>query len=284
MSTGHAWRHRRRPWARTAAAGVAFAVIASVAACGAGGPVGTPIINLYYPPEQNLQKVVDDCNAQAQGRYRIQYTVLPRQADDQRVQMVRRLAARDTGMDVLGLDVTWTQEFASAKWILEWTGANKAEVQWGTLAGPLETARYQGRLYAAPKNTNVQLLWYRTDLVQQPPQTWDEMIKMAQDLKAQGRTYQVITMGAQYEGLVILYNTLVASAGGGILNQDGTKAVFDSGAVKALAVLQRFAAAGVTTPSFTNELEDTARLAARRRSCTTTPPTFSWPGSSARRR
>jgi multiple sugar transport system substrate-binding protein len=67
-------------------------------------------------------------------------------------------------------------------------------------------------------------------------------------------------MGAEYEGLVVLYNTLTASAGGEIVNEEGTEAVFDEGAVRALAVLQRFATAGVTSPSFTNAMEDDARL------------------------
>ena len=57
-----------------------------------------------------------------------------------------------------------------------------------------------------------------------------------------------------------LYNTIVASARGRILNEDGTKAVFDAGAVRGLDLLQRFATAGVTSPSFTNTLEDDARL------------------------
>ncbi|EEP70645.1 ABC sugar transporter permease component [Micromonospora sp. ATCC 39149] len=253
-------RHRRRPAARAGAVAAALALVAPLAACGSGGDGGTPTINLYYPPEQNLQKVVDDCNAEAQGRYRIAYRVLPRQADDQRVQLVRRLAAGDTGMDVLGLDVTWTQEFASADWIREWTGQDRADVEQGTLAGPLDTARYQGKLYGAPKNTNVQLLWYRTDLVPQPPKTWDDMIKQAQDLKAQGKPYQVLTMGAQYEGLVVLYNTLAESAGGKILSDDGKQAVMDAGTVTALDQLRRFATSGVTSPSFSNATEDPVRL------------------------
>ncbi|MEV4759534.1 ABC transporter substrate-binding protein [Micromonospora sp. NPDC049559] len=262
MREAEAGRHRWRPRTRAvAAAGLALALAAPLAACGSGDPGGAPTINLYYGPEQNLQKVVDDCNARAGGRYRIAYQVLPRQADDQRVQMARRLAARDSAMDLLGLDVTWTQEFASANWIREWTGARKAEVERGTLAGPLATAQYQGKLYAAPKNTNVQLLWYRSDLVPRPPRTWDEMIQMSQQLKAEGKPYQVITMGAQYEGLVVLYNTLTASAGGAIVSEDGKQAVFDPGAVKALGVLQRFASSGVTAPGFTNSVEDDARLA-----------------------
>ncbi|RKF29370.1 ABC transporter substrate-binding protein [Micromonospora globbae] len=251
---------RRRPRVRVGAAAAAVVLAASVAGCGAGGDGGTPTINLYYPPEQNLQKVVDTCNTQAAGRYRIVYRVLPRQADDQRVQMVRRLAAEDSGMDVLGLDVTWTQEFASADWILEWTGQDKAEVEQGTLAGPLETARYDGKLYGAPKNTNVQLLWYRKDLVPEPPKTWDQMISMAQDLKRQGKPYQVLTMGAQYEGLVVLYNTLAESAGGRILSDDGGKAVMDEGTVRALEQLRNLATSGVTSPSFSNATEDPVRL------------------------
>ncbi|GAB3939447.1 ABC transporter substrate-binding protein [Micromonospora vulcania] len=245
---------------RAVAAAAALTLVAPMAACGSGDDGGPPTINLYYPPEQNLQKVVDDCNAQAQGRYEIAYQVLPRQADDQRVQMVRRLAAEDSGMDVLGLDVTWTQEFASADWIREWTGQDKAEVEQGTLAGPLDTARYQDKLYAAPKNTNVQLLWYRKDLVPQPPKTWDQMISAAQQLRDQGKPYQVLTMGAQYEGLVVLYNTLAESAGGKILNDDGTQSVMDAGTVRALEQLQRFATSGVTSPSFTNATEDPVRL------------------------
>ncbi|MGC5033352.1 ABC transporter substrate-binding protein [Micromonospora sp. DT229] len=251
---------RRRPRVRVAAAAAALTVMAPLAACASGDDTGVPVINLYYPPEQNLQQVVDRCNTEAAGRYRIVNRVLPREADEQRVQLVRRLAASDDGMDVLGLDVTWTQEFAGAKWIREWTDKDRAEVEEGTLEGPLETARYEDKLYGAPKNTNVQLLWYRKDLVPEPPTSWDEMISTAQGLKEQGKPHQVLTMGAQYEGLVVLYNTLVASAGGNLLNEDGTEAVVDDGAVRALEVLRTFATSGVASPSFSNATEDPVRL------------------------
>ncbi len=244
---------------RLVATALAGALAVSMAACSSDGD-GIQI-NVYYAPENNFQTVVDDCNRQAGGRYHINYQVLPRGADDQRVQLARRLAAGDQEMDVLALDVTWTPEFANAGWVLEWTGQDRAAAEAGTLAQPLQTATWQGKLYAAPKNTNVQLLWYRTDLVQRPPTTWDQLIQMALELKQQGKTYQVLTMGAQYEGLVVLYNTLVASAGGKIISDDGMRAVMDAGAVRGLEVLQRFASSGVTAPSFTNQLEDDVRLA-----------------------
>ena len=245
---------------RVAAAVAALAVCLPLAAACGGEGDGVPVINLYYAPEENLQEVVDECTAAADGRYRIEYQLLPRGADDQRVQLVRRLAAEDSQMDILGLDVTWTQEFASAEWIQEWTGEQQEQAEQGTLAGPLESARYQDRLYAAPKNTNVQLLWYRADLVDQPPRTWDGLIEAAQRLREQGEVHQIITMGAQYEGLVVLYNTITASAGGQILDEGGTEAVFDQGAVRALEILNRLATSGVTSPSFSNAIEDDARL------------------------
>ncbi|MFF5082835.1 ABC transporter substrate-binding protein [Actinoplanes sp. NPDC000266] len=261
MATIDRHPQRRTLRARALAAGAALALAAPLAACGSDDNGGVPVLNLYQFPVENMQSVVDMCNQKAAGKYEIKYQVLPRAADDQRVQMVRRLAAKDDSMDLLGMDVTWTQEFASANWIKEWTGADRSEIENGTLPGPLASGEYDGKLYAAPNNTNVQLLWYRKDLVPTPPKTWDEMIQMSQKLKAEGKTYQVLTMGAQYEGLVVLYNSLVASSDGTVVSEDGKSAVMDAGAINALRTLKTFATAGVTSPSFSNMIEDDVRLA-----------------------
>ncbi|MEU5693702.1 ABC transporter substrate-binding protein [Actinosynnema sp. NPDC020468] len=235
----------------------AVLAVSGVAGCGSDG--GQTVVNVYKYPQENFQKIVDKCNERGKD-YTIVYHKLPREADGQREQMVRRLAAGDTGMDVLALDVTWTAELAKAGWIKEFTGADKAAVESGTLETPLDTARYEGRLYGAPDNTNVQLLWYRSDLVPTPPKTWDEMIEMASKLKSEGKPGLIEAQGKQYEGLVVLFNTLVNSAGGQILDENGTKAVVDDKAVKALEVLKKFATSDVVDPSFSNAAEDDARL------------------------
>ncbi|HWD02650.1 MAG TPA: ABC transporter substrate-binding protein [Amycolatopsis sp.] len=223
-----------------------------------GGSSGLTI-NVYYSPEDHFQTVVDNCNKAAGGRYRIVYNKLQRGADDQRIQMARRLAAGDTSMDVLGLDVTWVSEFAEAGWAEEWTGQNKAKASAGVLQGPLETATYNGKLYAAPKNTNVQLLWYDDRITPNPPKTWDEMMQMSRQLKDAGKPYSIVFTGAQYEGLVVIYNTLVASLGGHILSDDGKSVVMDAGAVQALQLLKQVSSSGLTDPSLTNQKEDDVR-------------------------
>jgi multiple sugar transport system substrate-binding protein len=245
-------------WRMLAVSGVALAVAPLVAACGSDG--GTEI-NVYYAPEEHFQSVIDQCNQKADGRYEIVYRKLPRDADGQREQMVRRLAAGDTDLDILGLDVTWVPEFAEAKWLEEWTGSNKSEAGDGVLEGPLKTATWNDKLYAATKNTNVQLLWYDDSVTPRPPQTWSEIITTAKRLKDEGKPYRVVFTGAQYEGLVVTYNTMVASYGGHILSDDGKKVVMDQGAVDALKLLKEVTTQGITDPSLTNTQEQQVQQA-----------------------
>lgn len=245
-------------WRMFAVGGAALALAPMVAACGSSG--GTTI-NVYYAPEQNFQTIIDRCNEQAKDRYQIVYQKLPRDADGQREQMVRRLAAGDSDLDILGLDVTWVPEFAEAKWLQEWTGQNKTAAETDVLAGPLRTATWNGKLYAATKNTNVQLLWYDKSLTPTPPTTWREMIANAKQLKDQNKPYQIVFTGAQYEGLVVTYNTMVASYGGEILSADGKQVVMNTGAVDALRLLQNVTSQGVTDPSLTNAQEQQVQQA-----------------------
>ncbi|MBB4683245.1 ABC transporter substrate-binding protein [Amycolatopsis jiangsuensis] len=238
-------------------------VLAAAALTGCSAQQGTTI-NLYISPEDHLQTVVDRCTEQAHGRYRIVYHKLPRGADGQREQMARRLAAGDGAMDVLGLDVTWVPEFAEAGWIEPWTGADEAAATRDVLPAPLATARWQGKLYGATKNTNVQLLWYDDRVTPRPPRSFDEMMDRARQLKAGGEPYEIVFTGAQYEGLVVFYNTLVASAGGHILSDDGKSVVLDDGAVRALALLKTLTSSGITDPSLTNQKEDEVSRAFQR--------------------
>lgn len=247
---------RRRKLA--AAISAALVAVPVVAACGSEG--GGVTVNVYKYNQEHFQEIVDNCNAQADDRYKIVYYKLPREADGQREQMVRRLAAKDDSMDVLALDVTWTAELARAGWIKEFPGPVRSQVENGTLRTPLDTATYEGKLYGAPDNTNVQLLWYRTDLVPTPPKTWNEMIRMAEDLVAQGKPGLIVAQGRQYEGLVVLFNTLVKSAGGRILDESGTTAIVDDKAVAALEALKKLATSAAIDPSFSNAAEDQARL------------------------
>src|SRR5712692_6770627 len=245
----------RRPGARPRrlAAGLAAAALAStaLAACGTAGAASGPVtLNYYLYPDTSgaTTQAVAACSAQSHGKYTISYQLLPTGSDGQRLQLVRRLAAHDSTIDIMGLDVTWEAEFANAGWIVPWTGANKAAVVNGTITPALQTAIWKGQLVAAPYNTNTQLLWYRSDLVPHPPTTWAQMIAMAEALAKQGKPHYIEIQGAQYEGNTVWFNTMNASAGGTVLDPTATKVALGAPALKALSIMRQLAHSPAADP------------------------------------
>ncbi len=219
-------------------------------------------ISFYDQPgsQTATQANADACTKQSGGKYKIDYIKLPTAADQQRLQLVRRMAAGDTSVDIMGLDVTWEAEFAEAGWILPWTGQNETNARKDQLAGPLATATWQGKVVAIPYNSNTQLLWYRKDLVPKPPATWDQMISQAEALAKQGKPHYIEEQGAQYEGLTVWFNSMVASAGGTILSPDSKTVTLGPPAVTALTTMHRLATSAAADPSLSNDQEDQGRL------------------------
>jgi multiple sugar transport system substrate-binding protein len=255
---GQGWRRRLAP---LAAAVVAAPVLV---ACGGGGGGGTPTLNWYIFPEPSgaFATAATNCSKQSNGAYSIKIQTLPSSADGQRQQMVRRLAAKDKGLDILGLDVVWPAEFYKAGWIEEWTGAHAASARQGALPTALETGTVNGKLVAAPFNSNTQLLWYRKDLVPNPPTTWDQMIQQAQDLARQGKPHLVEIQGNSYEGYTVWVNAMVDSAGGSILSKDGTKVELSGPAAdRAVSLIGKLANSAAADPSLSVQQEDQNRLA-----------------------
>ncbi len=255
----------------TAAAACALAIV-PLSGCGAGGD-NSGVVSLYVPASETatFAAVAKRCNEEFGGRFRIQQFSLPKGADDQRLQLARRITGNDDSLDIMAMDVVWTAEFAEAGWALPLSddpaGQAEADAVADTLPGPLETAKWQGKLFAAPVTTNTQMLWYRPDLVAPPPPTWDQMIAEATRLHAEGKPSWIAVQAKQYEGLVVWFNSLLESAGGRVLSEDGkTVTLVDTpehraATVKALQIIKSVATAPGADPSVTQTDEGTARLA-----------------------
>ncbi|AMD55504.1 ABC transporter substrate-binding protein [Mycolicibacterium fortuitum subsp. fortuitum] len=257
---------------RLCAAAVAALTAASVLS-GCGSADSGIVINYYTPANEmaTFTAVAKRCNAELGDRFTIKQISLPKGADDQRLQLARRLTGNDKTLDIMALDVVWTAEFAEAGWAVPLSedpaGEAEADAESNTLPGPLETARWQGRLYASPITTNTQLLWYRADLMDEPPSTWDGMVSEVTRLHAAGKPSWIAVQAKQYEGLVVWFNTLLTSAGGQVLSDDGkTVTLTDTpehraATIKALQIIKSVATAPGADPSVTQTDEATARLA-----------------------
>jgi multiple sugar transport system substrate-binding protein len=249
------------------------ALVAAPALVACGSSDGPNVLTFWQNPDTSgvVGQIVDKCNQQAGGRYKIRRETLPNSADAQREQLVRRLAAKDKTMNLVYMDVVWAPEFAEAKWILPFEGEDEAKATADILTGPKESATWKGKVYAAPFSSNSQLLWYRKSLAQQagidptaPNFTWDQLIDASSKMPQNSRFVEI--QGSRYEGYMVWINGLISSAGGAILENvdagsDAKPAVNTDAGRRAAEIIQKFAKSPAADFGLSTSLEETNRAA-----------------------
>ena len=184
-----------------------------------------------------LQGVITGWN-QGHPSQKVTLLLLPRASNGQLAQLVANLQAKSDLYDVIDMDVIWTAEFASNGWIIP---LPQSQFPLGDFLKPaVDTARYQGRLYAVPDYSNADLLYYRKDILakagKQPPKTWAQLQQLAKTVAPEYGLYGYAGTFAPYEGLTVNFATAVQSAGGSILSPEGTRVTVNS--AKALQGLE----------------------------------------------
>ncbi|CAM3774244.1 extracellular solute-binding protein [Tsukamurella ocularis] len=246
-----------------------------LAGCGAGSSGITISVYVGADSAPTVARAAEKCS---NSEYKVVGYPLPKSADDARLQLARRVTGGDKTLDVLGLDVTWTAEFAQAGWAVKVPAELAARTEKRVLAGPLKTGKFNDELYAIPAWTNTQLLWYRKDVlakvtgkpVTSPPKlTWAQLLELSAKSGAQGGPTQIGVTAAQYEGLTVWFNSLLESEGGKIVDETGKNVVLGDGknreaAVKALQTMKSVATAPGHDPSFTQTMETEIRLGMER--------------------
>jgi multiple sugar transport system substrate-binding protein len=160
---------------------------------------------------------------------------LPDSADETHAQMTTDLRGGDRSrFDVLNIDVNWTSEFAAAGWIRP-LPRDRFPLQ--TFLPPVvDTATYDGRLYAVPYVTNAGLLLYRKDVLDKedvpPPRTWAELEHAARTIAPKHGLDGYAGQFLPYEGLTVNAAEAVYSAGGTILGDEGERVTVNSGAAR----------------------------------------------------
>lgn len=242
-------------------------LLAATLLTGCGSDGGPPTLTWYvFPDNGGAAARAKDCADASGGAYQVRTEVLPSSATAQREQMVRRLAARDSSIDVVSVDVVFTAEFANAGFLRPFTPEEKSRLTAGMLPAPIKTGMWDDTLFAAPFKSNAQLLWFRKSVAAaagvdptSPTFTWDEMLKAA---VSQGKT--VGEQGARYEGYMVWINALVLSAGGEILQnadagRNATPTVNSPAGKKAAEIVGNLARSSAAPVDLSNAQEEQAR-------------------------
>ncbi|OLM14829.1 extracellular solute-binding protein [Pseudonocardia sp. Ae505_Ps2] len=253
---------RRTRWRRTLAAGAAAVALALLAGCG-GAPAGPPVLNWYINPDDGGQaEIAQRCSAASNGEYSIAVSVLPRQSAEQRQQLIRRLAANDSSIDIMSIDPPYIPEFAEAKFLAPVPEDVARRTTAGIVNSAKEGASWNGRLVTVPFWANTQLLWYRksqvagTGLDMSKPVTWDQVVAAARS-----KNSIIAAQGIRAESLTVWLNALVEGGGGQIITNaspqdpEGVQLGLDSpAATKAAEIMKAVSAVG--GPGFSTNSED----------------------------
>ncbi|WP_327721528.1 ABC transporter substrate-binding protein [Streptomyces sp. NBC_00490] len=173
---------------------------------------------------------------------RVTLVELPDSPDETRAQMITDLRDGDHGrFDVLNIDVAWTSEFAAADWIRP---LPRDRFPLGSFLPPVvDTATYDGQLYAVPYVTNAGLLLYRKDVLAAEgvpaPRTWAELERDAKTIAPRHALDGYAGQFLPYEGLTVNAAEAVYSAGGTILGDEGDRVTVGSAAREGIGFLAR---------------------------------------------
>ena len=257
-----------RSGVRTAAALAVTALGAGVlASCGSSEATTTPTLTFFAGAEPTNAEVAAQCSAESNGRYNINIFPLPNGADNQREQIVRRLAASSADIDFVALDTPYVAELANASWLREFTEEERTVVLKDILEAPILSAVWKDKLVAVPWVANTQLLWYKKSVAKaagvDPSAadfTWDKMIDAAVKVK---KTVQ--EQGRRYEGYMVWINGLIESACGSILTnndlgRDATVSMDSPEGREAARIILKLADSPAADPALSTANEEATRL------------------------
>lgn len=246
----------RRPSRRLGAL-LVLGLAAPLAACGPGEEgVSTPTLTWYINPDAGGQAAIAAaCTEEADGRYRVVTSSLPRDAASQREQLARRLAAQDSSIDIMSLDPPYIPELAEAGFLAPVPEDLVEAFSDDVVQGALDGATWRDELVTIPFWANTQLLWYRKSVAEaagldmEQPVTWEQIMDATAD---QDKVLAV--QGTKGESLTVWINALVASAGGEIIvnpeaPSDEVELGLDSDAGRAAAeIIGRIGSEGLGGP------------------------------------
>jgi len=177
---------------------------------------------------------VKQFNADHSGRIVLNVIRGPRDTESISDLAISSLLLGTPPFDALLVDVTWLPKYVAADWLQPldpWF--DDADVD-ALVAGARLGNSVNGDLYRWPFGADVGLLYWRKDLMPEPPRTASDLIQIASRLRADGKVKEgFVWQGRQYEGLSCNFVEFLSAFGGTWLDPVGGQPELDSKAARA---------------------------------------------------
>lgn len=136
--------------------------------------------------------------------------------------------------DLVYMDVIWLAKFAAQGWLLPLDDRFPAETRARFMPGDIAASTYEGKIYRVPVQADGGLLYYRTDLMPEPPKTFEDLVRLAKQHQDPPNRWGFVFQGRQYEGLVCFFLEVLWGHGADVLNERGEVTIDSPEAVRAL--------------------------------------------------
>jgi multiple sugar transport system substrate-binding protein len=258
---------RRTFLERAAAIGLTSTVAGSLLeACGgsSGGSSSGPTTVVWQTENDTsgtYPSIVDTYNKTNKDNVHVVWHNGPSSTDTMLTIYDNTLRARSGSIDVMSIDVVYPAEFSSNGWTVDLSSRWPASDRANYLPGPIQSCTYQGKIAAAPLRTDLGVLYYRTDIISTPPNTFDDLTNLAKSNASKAK-YGYVWQGSQYEGLVCDFVEVLAGYGGSVLDPNNSKSVTVNSPEGVAALTEMVSWVGTISPiSVTTLTEEPCRQA-----------------------
>ncbi len=216
-------RNRRRfavPWSPILTLLVALLPVLS--ACGRGREDGSVVLRFLERPDQGggWSEIIQAFEA-ANPNIDVQLVEGPSATDTRESMYATAMLAGQDVYDLIFMDVIWVPKFASRQWLLPLDDLLPPSEREAFFPGDIEGSIYEGKLYRIPVRSDAGVLFYRSDLVPAPPQTFEELDALARSVAQPPERWGFVFQGTQYEGLVCTFLEVLWGHGGDLLDSQG---------------------------------------------------------------
>lgn len=170
-----------------------------------------------------INDVISEYNANSK-EYKVVYHELPSSSDMHYSQLVMDFLDSTVNYDVIEIDTARVAEFAEMELVVpldEFIERDKIDLS-KYLSSIANSTKYKNKVWAMPTELFVGILYFRTDIINTPPATWDELVDLSKSLKGrEGTKSGYIFAGKISNSFVLEALEMISSYGGNLMDING---------------------------------------------------------------
>ena len=202
------------------------------------------------PFADSTKTLVEEFNQQYQHSINLKVIRGPMETEAVSDLAISNLLLGSNQYDALLIDVTWLPKYISAGWLEPISPYMNTQKWRDLLPGAKLGNSYNNIIYRWPLVSDIGLLYWRKDLMEEPPKTPEELENISRRLISQGKVeYGYVWQGKQYEGLSCVFLEIVNGFGGNWINKNGKVQLNSIASIEAISWLSKLINDGISPKS-----------------------------------